>query len=158
VLDERDEDAVLTAFLLAATVGCGDDLWAHVYKPERLIVHDPCVEVVGTIVDATGGKRKSGVRREADGDTHGWIRLEPEYRQMLNDGNRTNEDNNLVFEIVCFYPVTQDDAVSACSGYRSKITLPPVGSHIRMRGSFIQDTNHAKWNELHPVSSIEVIP
>lgn len=144
----------MTALLLAATLG----LWQHVYKPERLIVHKKDVTVTGTIVDATGGKRKSGVRREGDGDCHGWMRVDEKFRSMLNAGNRTHEGNSLVFEVVCLYPVTQADAKAACKGYKSSIVLPPVGSHVRMRGSFVQDTNHAKWNEIHPVSSIEVIP
>lgn len=149
---------MLNALLLAASLGCHDGLWKHVYNPERLRVVDPCATVTGTIVDATHGKRKVGVRREADGDTHGWLRLDPQYRDLVNDGNRTHEEGNLVFEIACFYSVSQEDAKAPCKGYKSKVILPPVGSHVRVRGSYVQDLNHAKWMEIHPVSSIEVIP
>jgi hypothetical protein len=48
---------------------CDDSLWKHVYNSRRLIVKQKCVAVTGMIVDATHGKRKDGVRKEADG-TH----------------------------------------------------------------------------------------
>lgn len=149
---------ILFLILAPATFAqkCDPALWKHVYNPSRLIVKSQCVSVTGTIVDATHGKRKSGVRREADGDTHGWLRLDRGQEKFLNEGNKSDEDGNLVFEIVCLYPVTQSDAKSACKNYKSNIHLPPVGSHIKMTGSWVQDTNHAKWNELHPVTSITV--
>lgn len=147
---------LLCASSLAAQT-CKDSLWRHVYHPDRLQVHKMCASVTGTIVDATRGKRKQGVRREADGDCHGWLKLDPGQEQYLNAGNLSDEDGNLVFEIVCMFPVTQKDAVSACRKYKNKIVLPPVGSHVRMTGSWVQDDNHARWNEIHPVSSIELL-
>jgi hypothetical protein len=57
--------------------GCGDGLWRHVYHPYRLLVMNECVTVSGTIVDASNGRNPDGVKREADGDTHGWLRLDP---------------------------------------------------------------------------------
>ena len=152
----------LAVLLILASVSfaqqkCNDAFWHHVYKPERLIVHKMCATVTGTVVDATAGKRKDGVRHEADGDCHGWLRLDPGQEKYLNAGNKSDEGGNLVYEIVCLFPVTQADAKSACKGYKSPITLPAVGSHVRMTGSWVQDTNHAKWNEIHPVESIEVL-
>jgi hypothetical protein len=140
-----------------ATQVCDDSLWRHTYNPERLQVHSMCVTVTGTIVDATHGKRKDGVRKEADGDCHGWLELDPGQEKYLNAGNASDEEGNLVFEIVCMFPVTQKDAVSACKNYKNKVVLPPVGSHVRMSGSWVQDDNHARWQEIHPVTSIEVI-
>ena len=136
---------------------CDPSLFAHVYHAQRLVVQNPCVSVTGTIADATHGKRKSGVRREQDGDCHAWLKLDPGQEQYLNEGNKRSEGNNLVFEIVCMYPVTQKDAIEACKGYTNKIKLFPVGSHVQMTGSWVQDTNHEKWLELHPVSSIALI-
>lgn len=151
---------ILILFLILAPATfaqkCDSSLWRHVYNPSRLIVKSKCASVTGTIVDATHGKRKSGVRREADGDTHGWLRLDGGQSIYLNDGNLKAEDGNLVFEIVCFYPVTQADAKSACKNYKSKIVLPPVGTHVRITGSWVQDTNHDRWLEIHPVTSITV--
>jgi len=114
--------------------------------------------VTGTVVDATGGKRSDGVRKEKDGDTHGWLKLDAEFQNLLNAGNMSDEGGNLVFEIVCRFPVTQADAQAACQGYTDQVTLPPVGSHVRIVGTYVQDTFHARWMEIHPVSSITVVP
>lgn len=138
---------------------CDDSLWDHVYNPQRLIVKQKCIEVTGTIVDATNGKQSDGVRHEADGDTHGWLQVDPQFSNLLNAGNKSSEGGNLVFEIVCKFRVTQADAVASCpSSYQSLLQLPPVGSHVQIVGSYVQDTNHAKWMEIHPVTSITILP
>ncbi len=93
---------------------CDESLWNHVYNPQRLIVKQQCISVTGTIVDATNGKKSDGVRHEADGDTHGWPNLDPEFKNLLNAGNISDEGGNQVFEIVCKFHVTQADAVAAC--------------------------------------------
>jgi len=160
---------ILTLFFfsrIAIAQNCDPTLWQHTYKPQRLEVHRPCVSVTGTIVDATHGKRKDGMRKEADGDTHGWLKLDPgqasglaaNQGSFLNAGNVSDEDGNLVFEIVCYFPVKQADAKAACRGYKSPVKLAPVGAHVRITGSWVQDDNHAHWNEIHPVSAIEVLP
>lgn len=137
---------------------CDSTLWNHVYHPARLIVKTACVTVTGTIVDATSGRQPDGVRHEADGDTHGWLRVDPQFAGMLNAGNQSAEGGNLVFEIICRYRVTQKDAQSACQGYSDHVQLPPVGSHVSIVGSYVQDTFHAQWNEIHPVTSITIVP
>jgi len=121
----------------AAGAGCDGTLWNHVYHPARLIVKNACVTVTGTIVDATAGRRSDGVRHEADGDTHGWLKVDPQFKDMLNAGNTSAEGGNLVFEIVCRFPVTQKDAKSACKGYLDQVQLPPVGSHVSVVGTFV---------------------
>lgn len=146
------------AVLPAEPTACDSTLWNHVYHPTRLIVKSACVTVTGTIVDATSGAQPDGVRHEADGDTHGWLRVDPQFQSMLNAGNNSAEGGNLVFEIICRYPVTQKDAQSACSGYTDHVQLPPVGSHVSLTGTYVQDTFHAQWNEIHPVSSVGVVP
>jgi len=147
-----------SAALPAAGAGCHGTLWNHVYHPARLIVKNACVTATGTIVDATAGRRADGVRHEADGDTHGWLKVDPQFKDMLNAGNTSAEGGNLVFEIVCRFPVTQKDAKSACKGYSDQVQLPPVGSHVSVVGTFVQDTFHAQWNEIHPVTSISITP
>jgi hypothetical protein len=138
--------------------GCDSNLEAHVYHPTRLIVKLQCIAVTGTFVDATAGQEPDGVRHEPDGDTHGWLKLDPEFQGLVNAGNISDEGGNLVFEIVCKYTVTQSDAKSACQGYTDHVALPPVGSHVRILGVYVQDTFHAQWMEIHPVTSITVIP
>jgi hypothetical protein len=138
-------------------VGCGDHLWRHVYNPNRLIIHHACVTVTGVIVDATATRKHpsaDGVRHEGDGDTHGWLKLDPEFENMLNAGNLSDEDGNLVFEIVCHYTVKQADAKPACKGFNDQTVIPPVGTRVELTGTFVQDDKHAHWNEIHPVSRI----
>ncbi len=137
---------------------CDASLWDHVYHPARLIVKQQCLAVTGTIVDATRGREPDGVRHEADGDTHGWLKLDSGQENLLNAGNTSEEGGNLVFEIVCKFPVTQRDAKAACAGYKATVQIPPVGSHVTIVGSYVQDSFHAQWNEIHPVTSITVIP
>ena len=137
---------------------CDASLWNHVYHAYRLIVKQACIAVTGTIVDATKGKEPDGVRHEKDGDTHGWLKLDPQFQNLLNPGNMSKEGGNLVFEIVCkFVPPTQPDAVSSCVNYTSNIAIPPVGSRVKIVGSYVRDTNHSQWMEIHPVTSIKVI-
>jgi hypothetical protein len=138
--------------------GCGDGLWQHVYHPNRLLVMNECVTVTGTIVDDTKGRNSDGVRHEADGDTHGWLRPDPQFANLLDNGNMSAENGDLVFEIVCHYRVTQADAKPACSAFGDHTVIPPVGSHVAITGTFVQDTNHQRCNEIHPVSKILVVP
>jgi len=140
----------------AALHGCGDHLWQHVYNPQRLLVKQACVTVQGTIVDATKGREPDGARHESDGDTHSWLQLDAAYRDMLDAGNTSDEGGNLVFEIVCHYTVKQADAKPACNGFVDHTVIPPVGTHVEITGTYVQDTNHARWNEIHPVSKIVV--
>lgn len=143
-----------------APESCDPSLWNHVYHSYRLIVKQQCIAVTGTIVDATADQRvhqPDGVRHEGDGDTHGWLRVDPGFENLLNAGNVSAEGGNLVFEIICRFPVTQTDAHAACRGYTDRVQLPPVGSHVRVVGTYVQDTFHAQWNEIHPVTSITVV-
>ena len=150
--------ATLTPGPPTAGSECDDTLWTHVYHPMRLIVKQPCIAVTGTFVDATNGSEPDGVRHEADGDTHGWLKPDPQFQNLLNAGNISDEGGNLVFEVVCRFPVTQADAKTACQGFTNQVNLPAVGSHVRINGSLVQDTFHAQWIEIHPVTSITVIP
>ena len=137
-------------------VGCGDGRWQHVYHPTRLIVKQDCLTVTGTIMDATAGRQADGMRHEPDGDTHGWLQVDPPFASLINMGNTSDMGGNLVFEIVCHYSVTQTDAKPACAGFTDHTTIPRVGSHVAITGTFVTEKNHAKWNEIHPVSSIRV--
>src|SRR5665213_534375 len=104
---------MILALVLWLMPVCDPSLWQHVYKPARLAVHSQCLTVTGVIADATAGKRKDGVRHEADGDTHGWLKVDQAYAYTLNAGNVSNEGGNLVFEVVCQFKVTQKDAIQA---------------------------------------------
>ena len=110
---------------------CDESLLQHVYKPQRLIVKNNCIAVTGTIVDATASQSKhqpDGVRHEQDGDSHGWLKVDSQFQNLLNAGNASDEGGNLVFEIVCEFPVTQQDARAACQGYTNQIKVPPMSA------------------------------
>lgn len=142
----------------ASMTGCGDGLWQHVYHPSRLIVLQDCVTVTGELVDATQGQahhQPDGVRHEGDGDTHGWLKVDPPFANLINAGNTSDEGGNLVFEIVCHYQVTQADAKSSCVGFADHTTIPPVGAHVAITGTLVREKNHKQWNEIHPVTRIE---
>lgn len=79
---------------LAQSPTCDENLWNHVYHPSRLVVQQKCVTVTGTIVDATANQKihhSDGVRHEADGDTHGWLKLDPGQEKFVNDVNKRDE-------------------------------------------------------------------
>jgi hypothetical protein len=138
-------------------VGCGDRLWRHVHDPERLVIKNDCVTVTGVIMDSTAAMPEpDGVRHEPDGDTHGWLKVDLQFANLLNGGNASDQQGNLVFEIVCHYAVTQADSIGACANFTDTQQIPRVGTHVAMTGSFVLDTNHAMWNEIHPVSRIQV--
>lgn len=141
----------------STSVSCDSEFQKHVYNPQRLVHVKDCVVVEGVVVDATHGKKKDGARHEADGDNHSWLRLDKEYEQYLNDGNKQFEEGNMVYELQCLFPVTQRDAISVCEGWRNPIKLPPVGAHVRMWGTLVTETNHGKWREIHPVTAWEAI-
>jgi hypothetical protein len=58
---------------------------------------------------------------------------------------------------MCRYRVTQADAQAVCRNWKQKLIIPLVGSHVRITGAFVTDLQHGH-NEIHPVSSIAVIP
>jgi hypothetical protein len=152
---------LLAAILIppvASAQKCDQTLWHHIYNPARLKILDPCISVTGTIVDATAGKHKDGVRHEADGDTHGWLKVDPQFANLLNAGNKSDQGGNLVFEIPCKFTVTQADAIAACKGIKNMLVIPPAGTRVSITGSLVQDQEHAKWIEIHPVSKIDVLP
>lgn len=136
---------------------CDQTLTAHVYNPQRLKVFGACVSVTGTVVDATHGKRKQGCRSEPDGDLHCWLKLDRGQERYLNVMNTKNEGGALVFEPMCQHRVTQKDAMAACKDWHQDIVLPPVGSHVRITGAWVLDTEHGH-EEIHPVTKIETIP
>lgn len=151
---------LLMLFFTPPAPSCDASLAKHVYNPARLTVLDRCVTVTGTIADATADRKthdKRGVRVESDGDVHGWLTVDPAWKHLLLPGNLSDEGGNLVYEVVCMYPVKQADAKAACRGYHASVTLQPVGTRVAITGVYVQDQRHQKWAELHPVTAITVL-
>jgi hypothetical protein len=124
---------------------CDAGLWKHVYQPERLRVIEACTAVEG---------RVASVHRAADGDLH--IGLVPDEKSVLNLINVAHAQRRLVVEAVCDHPTTKPAPASACAGFTSSITAPAVGDLVRVTGSYVTDRDDG-WNEVHPVTRIEVL-
>jgi hypothetical protein len=129
--------------------GCDQTLWNHVYNPARLQVVDNCKSVTGVI---------ESKRVEKDGDFHIRVKLDPQFSNLINSANIKNQFGDLVVEPICVNKVTQADAISACQNFRQNISIPPIGSHVKVIGSYVLDTEHGNWAEIHPVTSITTIP
>ena len=124
---------------------CDPSLWDHVYDPSRLKVLDPCKIVTGVIEEQD---------QNEDGDTHMLLKLDAGSEDLLAKRNFKKKNGDLVVEVVCANAVTDKKAIEACKGYSNKITIPRVGDHVKVTGSYVNDT-HNDWTEIHPVSSIE---
>ena len=126
---------------------CDTSLWNHVYNPQRLQVIESCKTVTGTI---------EKIRTEADGDFHILLRLDAGQKNLVNQGNIDQQNGDLVLEPICVNQVTQQDAIDSCSNFTSSVTIPNLGDHVRVTGSYVFDAQHG-WNEIHPVTSIEIL-
>ena len=111
-------------------------------------MHDSCTSVTGHISDVYG---------EPDGDTHIRLTLDTEYNYMLNADNYSDEYGCLVCEPICVNAITQSDAVAPCAGLTNTVFIPAVGEYVKITGNYVTDNDHG-WNEIHPVSSITIIP
>jgi hypothetical protein len=150
---------------LATTVSpagqtCDPSLWAHVYagrfgRPQdRLRVNHPCATITGVIDPA------HPPAHEADGDWHIRLIVDPPFAVMLNAKNFSGQHGDLVLEPVCANRVTQRDTLDegVCNGFTQQIYSPAmIGRHVMVTGVYVTDMEHG-WNEIHPVTSITVIP
>lgn len=128
---------------------CDKSLWDHIYHPNRLQVVEDCKTVTGTI---------DHIIVEKDGDSHIRLKLDPQYANLINDANISGQHGDLVVEPICQNPVTQQDAIDACAGFDYHVDIPPEGTHVSVIGSYVLDNDHGGWAEIHPVTSIVVIP
>ena len=125
---------------------CDPELWKRVYNPERLEVLDQCRDVTGVIEE---------LDQNEDGDTHMLLKLDVGQELPLSKKNVKKKNGDLVVEVVCANPVTDKKAKAACAGYTNQVTIPKVGDRVKVTGSYVNDS-HNEWNEIHPVSRIEV--
>lgn len=98
------------------------------------------------------------MKKEADGDYHIQMQIDPGQRGFINQRNIDAQKGCLVLEIICYNKVTQADAKDPCKDCPENVQVPKVGDHVKVTGSFVKDLegNHG-WNEIHPVSSIETL-
>ena len=63
----------------------------------------------------------------------------------------------MVVEPICQKQVEQADAIEACANFDEYLDIPPVGTHVKVTGSYVLDHQHGGWAEIHPATSIEEI-
>ena len=128
---------------------CSDpaSISSHVYNPYRLQQVKPCITVSGVVEYKI---------EEADGDYHLRLALDSQYSNLTNTANDQNQYGDLVVEVICALPISQQDAVLACQGYTNTITIPSVNDHITVTGPYVLDTYHSDWAEIHPVYSLTI--
>jgi hypothetical protein len=127
---------------------CDPSLQNHVYHPDRLKLIKACITVTGTI---------DGIKKEADGDDHIRLKLDPPFASLINAKNISVQHGDLVIEPICLNTVTQTDAVDACMGAKTSFSIPQVGTHVSVTGPYVFDAPHG-WNEIHPVNAISPAP
>ncbi|HEX4920967.1 MAG TPA: hypothetical protein VFV92_09540 [Candidatus Bathyarchaeia archaeon] len=128
---------------------CSDpgSISSHVYNPDRLDILNSCIRASGIV---------ENVFEEADGDYHLRLALDSQYANLTNSANDQYQYGDLVVEVICALPITQQDAVSACQGYTNNITIPSVNDHIKVTGPYALDTDHYNWAEIHPVYTLTI--
>ena len=128
---------------------CDQSLWNHVYQSSRLQIVNRCITVSGII---------ESIRSEPDGDSHIRLKLDSQFTKLINLANIKDQFGDLVLEPICQHTVIQPNAFFACNDFHQNINIPPIGAHVKVTGSYVLDTWHGKWAEIHPVSSITSLP
>ena len=124
---------------------CDRDLWNHVIEKERLTVLEECTAVEGRVVSLS---------RASDGDLH--IALDPEPKSVLNLINAIRARGELVVEIICEHTPAILSEKATCADFHQHVTIPQVGDRVRVTGAYVTD-RHYGWNEVHPVTRIEIL-
>lgn len=124
---------------------CDASLWDHVYEKERLRILEACTSVEGRVLS---------LHRSFDGDLH--IGIRPEHKSVLNLINLVHAHGELVVEIICEHTPTDANDQIACEGFRPQIPIPSVGDRVRVTGAYVTDRDNG-WNEIHPVTQVEIL-
>ena len=125
---------------------CDAKLWDHVYERARLQILQACTAVEGRVVS---------VHRSQDGDLH--IALNPDNKSVLNLVNAVHAHRTLIVEAVCDHEPSTAIERAACGDFHSQVAMPKAGQRIRVIGAYVKDRDNG-WNEIHPVSRIEMLP
>lgn len=132
----------------AVTPTCDKSLWQHVFLPTRLHIVNPCITATGVI---------KSIQVVNDGDFH--IKLLADNSSLINQANIKFENGDLVLEAICQNTVSRSEVGSACDNFNHPaLSIPPVGSHVTVTGSYVLDTRNNNWAEIHPITSIAAIP
>jgi len=133
--------------LAEAQASCDQSLWGNVWLPQRLHLVNSCVSVSGVI---------KVISINTDGDDHILLQPDPKFRNFTNSANSFLLRGYLVVEAVCQHtPISPDDAISACARFSgTHFVVPPIGTHVKVIGSYVLDKEHQNWAEIHPLSNM----
>jgi len=136
---------------------CDAALWQHVYHGakfatarDRLKPLSACKTVTGTL---------HFVEYEGDGDAHLRLAVDPQFTSLL-DAKNADEDNMLVVEDMCDKTPTQEDTIKegVCKGWHQGLYNESMNNkRVTVTGAYVEDEEHG-WREIHPVTSISVLP
>ena len=129
---------------------CDQSLWNHVWSPERLRVVSPCITAVGII---------ESLEKQTDGDFHIGLKPDPQYEFLLNSASMKGMGGNVNVEPICMQEkIKESEAKNTCGDFFQNISIPAIGSHVRVTGAFVIDEEAGGWTEIHPVTSFVLIP
>ena len=158
--------------LFAQNPVCDTAYWIHTYANERLKVYQNCATITGTIKVLLP---PSGIFGTGDGDYHIYVMPDSQYAWMVSYREPAFSAlcqgmDSASYRLVCIPCLNVEEVCkgaptdasvaavvdSACVNFNDTVYLPNVGEYVRCTGPFIYDTVHC-WNELHPISHMEVI-
>ncbi len=129
---------------IKAELSCDESLWHYNAEEENVI--NSCITITGVV---------ASMHSESDGDENIQLRPDPGYVHLLNIWNILGQWGNIAIEAICENPPSKKKFITACAGYKSAITLPRVGDHISVTGSY--GTDKHGWAEIHPVAGVNNI-
>ena len=129
----------------SAVSACDESLWNYNAETENVL--NPCLTITGVVQSR---------QAETDGDENIQVRPDQQYVHLINIWNILGQWGNIAVEPICEHRPVKKPFIKACQGYTSRLTLPPVGAHISITGSY--GTDKHRWTEIHPVTNITVIP
>ena len=71
-------------------------------------------------------------------------------------GDLHQDAGHLVVEVICEHAAEEAEAKDACADHVPAVTIPNRGDRVRVTGAYVTDL-HNRWNEIHPVTRIEVL-
>ena len=117
----------------------------------RLIVHDPCRQMVANVVQIEGPN--------ADGDMDLWLSPDPGYTALI--GSPQNIENGRRFRFGGSFsaePIPRDGrTTNPQTGEEGppRLPLPEVGDKVDMWGAYVFDSSHGTY-EIHPIFLISI--
>ena len=93
------------------------------------------------------------LHRAADGDL--LIGLDPEHPSVLNLLNLIHGRAQLGVEIICEHTPAHAGEQAVCGAFHPQVTISRAGDRVRVTGAYVTD-RHNGWNEVHPVTRIEI--